>query len=100
MRRNFTRFVTVRDLRGRSAQIWQQFSKEKDMIITSNGRPFAIMSAVSEETLEESLAAIRQARAVAAVASMQIRSVNVGTDRMTPDEVNTEIAAERKRRSR
>ena len=92
------RFVTVRDLRGRSAQIWQQLSKEKDMVVTSNGRPFAIMSAISEDTLEESLVAIRQARAVAAVASMQLRSIRAGTDRMTPDEINVEIAAERKRR--
>ncbi|MEW5766912.1 MAG: type II toxin-antitoxin system Phd/YefM family antitoxin [bacterium] len=94
------RFVTVRDLRGKSAQIWRQLPDEKDMIITSNGRPMALLSAISEDTIEQSLAAIRRARAIAAVESMQSRSVKAGTDRMTLDEINAEIAAVRKERSR
>jgi antitoxin (DNA-binding transcriptional repressor) of toxin-antitoxin stability system len=92
------RFITVRDLRGRSAEVWRRLSRDKDMVLTSNGRPIAILSATSEETLEESLAAIRQARAMRAVAAIQARSVEAGLDRMTLDEVNAEIEAVRKAR--
>lgn len=91
-------FVTVRDLRGKSAQVWQRLSYEKEMVITSNGKPIAILSAISEGSLEESLAAFRQARAIGAVSYLQQRSVETGTNRMTIEEINAEIKAERKKR--
>jgi antitoxin (DNA-binding transcriptional repressor) of toxin-antitoxin stability system len=94
------RFVSVRDLRSRPAEIWNALSKERELVITSNGKPVAILSAVSEETLEEALKSIRSARAVAAVETMQRRSVRAGTDRMTGDEIDAEIAAVRKQRPR
>ena len=49
------KFITVRDLRGRSGQVWSTLAREREVILTSNGKPIAILSAVSEETLEESL---------------------------------------------
>lgn len=94
------KFVSVRDLRGKSAQLWKALSDEREMIVTSNGRPIAILAAVSESNLEESLAAFRQARAVEAVASLQRRSVEQGTDRIAMDEIDTEIKAVRKKRVR
>lgn len=94
------KFITVRDLRGRPAQVWTKLSLEQDLILTSNGKPIAILSAVSEETLEDSLAALRQARAIAAVEAMQSQSVAAGTDRLTQDEIQAEIAAARRQRQR
>ncbi|KAF0219328.1 MAG: prevent-host-death family [Geobacteraceae bacterium] len=70
------------------------------MIITSNGRPIAILAAISESNLEESLSAFRQARAVKAVASLQLRSAEQGTDRITMGEIDAEIKAVRKKRAR
>ena len=55
------RFVTVRELRSQSADVWRRLADEPEMVITSNGRPVAILSAVSSEGLEESLAALRRA---------------------------------------
>lgn len=94
------RFVSVRDLRGKSAEVWRRLAQDKEMIITSNGKPIAIISATSEETLEESLVAIRTARAMAAVEAMQMKSVETGKDRLSLDEINAEIQAERKARSK
>ncbi|MBI3307034.1 MAG: type II toxin-antitoxin system Phd/YefM family antitoxin [Candidatus Omnitrophica bacterium] len=94
------RFVSVRDLRGKSAQIWKRLAQLKEMVITSNGKPIAIISATSEDTLEESLSAIRAARAMAAVEAMQLKSVETEKDRISLEEINTEIQAERKARSK
>ena len=66
--------VSVRELRTRSAAVWDALSKEKDLVVTSNGMPIAILSATSTSTLEASLAALRQARAQLAVAAMQQRA--------------------------
>ena len=93
------KFISVRDLRGKSAEIWKRLARDKAMVITSNGKPIAIISATSEETLEESLAAIRTARALSAVEAMQLKAVETGKDRLTQDEINAEIRAERKARS-
>jgi antitoxin (DNA-binding transcriptional repressor) of toxin-antitoxin stability system len=93
------KFVSVRDLRGRSSEVWKELSEEREMVITSNGRPIAILAAISESNLEESLAAFRQARAVEAVASLQRRSVDRGTDKITMDEIDEEIKVVRKKRA-
>ena len=94
------KFITVRDLRGRSGQVWTTLAREREIILTSNGKPIAILSAVSEDTLEESLTAVRRARAVAAVEKMQRQSVQAGTDKLSPTEIAAEIRAVRKARHR
>lgn len=93
------RFLSVRDLRGKSAQIWKDLPEEREMVITSNGRPIAILATISESNLEESLTAFRQARAVEAVAALQRRSADQGTNRLTMDEIDAEIQAVRKKRA-
>ncbi len=92
------KFISVRDLRGKSAQIWKELPDEREMIITSNGRPVAILAAISEANLEESLSAFRQARSVEAVASLQKRSVAQGTDKISMTDIEAEIKAVRKKR--
>ena len=92
------RFVSVRELRRNSALIWQELTEEKDMVVTSNGKPIAILSNTSEDTLEESLAAIRRARALAAVTAMQQGSQEAGTDRLSSKEIDNEIKAVRRTR--
>jgi antitoxin (DNA-binding transcriptional repressor) of toxin-antitoxin stability system len=93
------KFLSVRDLRGKSAQIWKDLPEEREMVITSNGRPIAILATINESNLEESLTAFRQARAVEAVAALQRRSADQGTNKMTMDEIDAEIQAVRKKRA-
>ena len=93
-------FISVRDLRSKSAQVWKDLAEKQELVITSHGKPVAILSAVSENRLEESLVAIRRARAMAAVDTMQQRALKMGLDTMTLKEINAEIAAVRKSRRR
>lgn len=93
------RFLSVRDLRSKTNETWKILHDEGEMVVTSNGRPIAILSPVSETNLEESLSAIRQARAVSAVLETQAESARVGTDALSLDEINDEIAAVRRERS-
>ena len=94
------RFVTVRDLRSKAAKIWRDLPQEREMILTNNGRPVAILAAVSESSLEDSLRAVRQARAMQAVAELQRQSIRQGTDKIAPEDIDAEIKAVRKKRSR
>ena len=90
------RFLSVRDLRGKSGEVWRELPIEKEMVITSNGRPVAILSAIDETSFEQSLASIRQARAAAAVAALQRRSIEMEMNAVGLDEIDDEIAAVRK----
>jgi antitoxin (DNA-binding transcriptional repressor) of toxin-antitoxin stability system len=94
------KFISVRELRSRSAEIWERLGAEKDMVVTSNGKPVAILSTVTEGNLEESLRAIRRARAEEAVLAMQTQSVKSGSNGLSLDDINAEIAASRKDRFR
>ena len=89
-------FISVRDLRGNSSAVWKKLQTEREMVITSNGKPIAVLSAVSETSLEETLKAIRQSVAVASVNSMQEQSVRSGRVKLSLKEINSAIAAVRR----
>lgn len=94
------RFVTFRDLRMKGREVLDRLAESREMVLTSKGRPVALISAVSEEDFEASLSAIRQARAAVAVAGMRAVSAARGTHRMSPREIEREIRAARKAPSR
>lgn len=91
-------FINVRELRMRSGEIWQQLKSEGYMVITSNGRPVALLSDVEESNYDDCLRAIKQARAVLAVNNTQENSVKSGRDRISQEEIETEIQAVRRNR--
>ncbi len=94
------KFLSVRDLKSKSAEVWKDLPEQKDMVVTSNGRPVAILSSINENNLEEVLSAFRRARAMQAVTSVQYDSVRAGTDQITAAEIDDEIKAVRSKRKR
>jgi antitoxin (DNA-binding transcriptional repressor) of toxin-antitoxin stability system len=91
-------YVSIRDLRTTPSQVWQTLSTEGEVVITNNGRPQALMIQVDAQTLEETLAAVRQANAQRSLARLQADSAAAGLDAMTMDEIDAEIAAARAER--
>jgi antitoxin (DNA-binding transcriptional repressor) of toxin-antitoxin stability system len=94
------KFISVRDLRLRSAEIWRQLQQEKEMVVTSNGRPVAILAGVEGEDVVEYLATLRRARAMLAVNKVQERARQTGKDKITAAEIGKEIRAVRRSRTR
>lgn len=93
------RFLSVRELRARPA-IWRELAEVGEMVVTSNGKPVAILAPVTEAELESFLRALRRARATEAVERLQRDSVSTGRDRLTDSEVEAEIVAVREDRRR
>ncbi len=56
-------FVTVRDLRIRSAEIWEKLREQGELVLTNNGKPITILSGVEQNSVEEVLGMVRRARA-------------------------------------
>ncbi len=94
------KFISVRDLRGKSAQVWRDLEEERELVITSNGKPIAILSATDEQRFEQSLQAVRQARAAQAVKQMQQQSIRTGRDKLSDKDIQDEITTARKERRR
>ena len=91
-------FITVRDLRTRPGQIWDKLRQQRDLILTSNGRPIAVLSHIEEGGVEETLASLRRARAQAALSRLRADAAAQGLDRLSADEIEAEIAAVRAER--
>ena len=91
------KFITVRDLRTSPARVWKDLSEEKEMIITNNGKPIALLTPISDTSLEETLASIRKARAIIAVKNMQQVSSANKNDELSGEEIDAEIQKVRKK---
>ncbi len=93
------RFISVRDLNTKPKEIWNKI-RDEEMVITSNGKPIALLSAVTEETLEKTIRTIRRSRTVIALEEMQRKATESGLDRLTDAQIESEIQAVRKSRRR
>jgi antitoxin (DNA-binding transcriptional repressor) of toxin-antitoxin stability system len=91
------RFISVREMNTRPKEIWEKV-KEEELVITLNGKPIALLSAISEETLEKTLRMMRRGRALMALEEMQKKSLASGLDKMTEVEIDARIRAIRKAR--
>ena len=92
------KFVTIRDLRANTAQLRKDLRKDREVVLTANGRPFALMTPVEPDTVEEEVLAIRRARAQAALSRIRAKAKTDGLDRTSMDEIGAIIAKVRRER--
>jgi PHD/YefM family antitoxin component YafN of YafNO toxin-antitoxin module len=64
---------------------------DREMIVTKNGKPVGVLLSVTEDSLMQTLAAVRRARATEAVLKMQQQSFQNGRDQMSDEEIEREI---------
>lgn len=87
-------FYTVRDLRTTPKNIWNDLSEDGEVVITNNGKPTAILFDITDGSFEETLKAVRQAKAMIAFNSMRAKVAANGY--MSEEEIEAEIAAVRR----
>ncbi len=93
-------FVNVRELRINTGQTWEKLEREKELVITCNGKPIALMTDISGKNLEVILAAVRRARGEWALREIQKQSVEKGLDRIKDEEIEDEIKKVRRKSRR
>ncbi len=91
-------FVTIREFRLKPGHVWDKLRQQREIVLTSNGRPVAVIAGVGEDDVEETVVALRRARAQAAVARMRKDAAERGVDKLTPDDIDAEIKAARSTR--
>jgi len=93
------KYVSTRELRNWPGLV-REMSADDELVLTSNGRPVAILIGVGADDLEETALAIRQVRAQRAVSRIRRRAAVAGTSRMPAKQVQAEIKAARAQRRR
>jgi len=82
------KFVSIRELRISPVKIWRQLNDEEDIVVTSNGKPIAVLNPIYNNNLESTLDIIKRARALKAMEEIQLQSVKKGLDKLPDQKIN------------
>jgi len=94
------KFITIRELRSNSEQLRRFLAKNKRLVLTSNGKPLALLTAVGEENLEEELMMLKRIQAMLALERIREQARQNGLDQLSPAEIEKIISRSRKSRAR
>lgn len=86
-------FYSVRDFRTQSKTVWDSLARGGEVVITNNGKPAALMVEIPEGGFDETVQAVRQARAMAAFNRMRRRAAAAGY--MSDEAIEAAIAEAR-----
>ena len=86
-------FLSVREFRSSSRNIWQKLSEKGKMVITNNGKPTALLLDISKDDLEETILTLKQVKAIKLFNQMRSEAGQRGF--LSEKEINSEIQAAR-----
>ena len=92
------KFISIRDLRENTARIRKDLDADGEVVVTANGRPFAVMTRVKPDKLEEEILAIRRARVASAISRVRQKAKAEGLDRLTMEQIEAIISETRRER--
>lgn len=87
-------YLAVKDLK-KTRSLREKLDKERELILTKDGQPFALMIGISPDNVEESLNEVRRARFSTAVMRARQKAIIVPA---SDKEIDEEILKSRKNR--
>ena len=90
--------ISVSDLKKKPAKQWRTSARKSQVVVTADGQPVAVLLSVNAQSLEPTLATLRSLRALQAQAALQKAAAENGTDQLTMDDIDAEIALARRAR--
>ena len=91
-----TKWLASRELSAHPGRALATVSRAGRVLVTANGKPKAIMIPTSEATFAGDLEMLDRVTLTQAVEAIRAESVINGTDRLTMEEIDAEVAAVRK----
>ena len=95
-----TKWLASREFSASPGRALSAVSRAGRVLVTANGKPKAIMIPTSEATFERDLEMLDRVALAQAVTSIRSDSVRNGTDNLSMEAINEEIAAVRSARKR
>jgi len=93
-------FLSFRELRTSTAKINDMLTDNGKIVVTSNGKPTAVMIQVNESNFEETLSVLNQVKLTKAINNLRASAQRSGAAEMTLKEINAEIALSRTERQK
>jgi prevent-host-death family protein len=93
------KFVSSREIRVNPKPIFDAAEGGDEVVLTSRGKPVALLLGVSGEDLEETVRLVRRARAQAAVSRMRKTATQKNLGNMSQEEIGNEVKAARGERA-
>lgn len=92
------KFVSARDLRNTPSAVWDALDEHEAVAIVANGEPRALLLEIEAGDVDGTLQLVRRVRAQMALSRLRTDAARCGVDRMTPEDIDAEIAAARAER--
>ena len=92
--------MTIRDFRTRPREAQRTLREEGEAILTSNGKPVAVMVGVDAESLDEALQTLRRARGLRALRVLRRDARKAGSDTLSSREIVALVQKTRRERRR
>ena len=92
------KFISIRELRNSTNNLKKMLKKNGKLLLTSNGKPIALMTPVNEGNLEQNLESIRRDEARIALNMLHQESRKKGLDKLTMKQIDKIISEYRKSR--
>lgn len=89
-------YVTVREMREKSGEIWQRVEAGEEFVVTRNGKPIALLVHTEPAEVEERLRLLRAAQFGSVVRRIQQHAQASGADLLTEEDIEAEIDAARR----
>jgi antitoxin (DNA-binding transcriptional repressor) of toxin-antitoxin stability system len=94
------KFMSAREFRVNAGAMRRDLDRDEEVVLTANGRPFAIVSAVRSEWFDKELRAIRAARARLALEQVRESAARAGAAGMPMAKIDAIIKDTRRAKSK
>jgi antitoxin (DNA-binding transcriptional repressor) of toxin-antitoxin stability system len=88
--------MPIRELRNRPGAARRELDAEHEVVLTSNGRPMALMVSLNENSLDETLEIVRLVRGQMALRALRREARERGVDKLTVDDIDAVIEETRR----
>jgi len=92
--------ISVSELKKKPASQWLKSAGKDDLVVTSKGRPVAVLLRIASASLESTRTLVRSVRALQSQAALQQAAAGSNTARLTMSDIDAEIATARRARRR
>lgn len=89
-------YITVRELREKSGEIWQRVEAGEEFVITRNGKPFALLVHTEPAAVEDRLRALRLSRMAELALAIREEAQASGASLLTDEDIQNEVDAARR----
>jgi hypothetical protein len=91
------KFMTVREFRLNTGKVRRSLEQDDDVVLTANGKPYALVAHVHPEDFDRELLEFRRARARLAVERLRGDARSNGTDRMSAEAIDAVVRDHRRK---